>query len=165
MGDSKFPPVGLISDLQPWESPQYIPGDPHNLPALLDRPSHFQFTPSSSPLGPTGPATPIGAPAPLFDAHHYADMGGEVVQAVNVASIIVMPQPSARRNILLIRNSGTTNIFLSFGQDASANSVLKLASGQQVLFDEVVPQDDVYAFSDVAAGQVTAVQGTVSYSS
>lgn len=148
-------PVRLLSEREPWQSPQGLgPGSPHVLPAPLMRPGQRTFAPAiNAPYTPPGVA---GGPAvPMDDRYHYADMNGEQVVAVGLASLMVLASPAFRRNILAFRNSGTTNLFLCFGNDASQSSVFRLAPNVMILFDTVVPQDDVFCISDAAGGQLS----------
>lgn len=149
------PPVYLLSGRQPWESPQSLgDGAPHNLPPPIARPGLRTFQPVMdpglpAPLGPPGPSTPVD------DKYRYAEFNGEQVVAVGVADVLALVEPPQRRNLLMFRNSGATNLFIAFGSVATANSVLRLTSNQMVLFDTVVPQDEVHCISDVAGGQLT----------
>jgi hypothetical protein len=70
----------------------------------------------------------------------------------------VLPQAIGLRNLLILRNSspGAQVIFVSFGTNASTVSVLRLTAGQTVLFDTVVPQNEVNAIADVAGAILTA---------
>lgn len=155
--DEGMPPVGLLGDWAPFESPQHIPGAPHNLPPPIDRPGQRQFYPVGAPGGPATPAGP--AATPVDDPYRYATLNGETVVAVGTASIQVLAEPASRRNILGFRNSGATNLFIAFGNDATTNSFLRLAANVMVLFDTVVPQDDVYCISDAVSGQLTLIVG------
>lgn len=80
------------------------------------------------------------------------------VPQIGVAdSVLFLTQPSAQRNMLGFRNaSAAGNIYINFGAQADANSWLRLAPNDMLLFDTVVPQDDLYAIAD-AAGCVLAV--------
>jgi len=164
--DPMFPPVGLSSDLAPWESPQDIPGSPHNLPPPLDRPGLRAFQPVV-PFGPmSGPSpTPGGPYTAIFDLHHYCDLSGEQIIAVGTTSVSVLVEPTTKRNFLGFRNSGATVLFVAFGQNATPNSWLRIAANTMVLLDTVVPQDEVYCISDAAGGQLTLVVGTINYPS
>lgn len=164
--DDQFPPVELLSDLEPWQAPQYLPGAPHNLPPRMDRPGMRVFSPASLPGGLTpAPSDPGGPVAPVFDKHHYADLNGEQVIAVGVASVQVLAESSTKRNMLGFRNSsaGANVIFIAFGSNATTQSWLRLAQNEMVLLDVVVPQDEVYAISDAAAGSLTVIAGSISY--
>lgn len=149
-------PVRLLSDRLPWESPQSLgPGSPHNLPPPVMRPGLRTFqqqalsAPGALPVGPFGPAVPVD------DKYRYGWFNGETIVAVGVASVQALAEPAVRRNSLMLRNSGATNLFVAFGNNATTNSVLVLVANAMILFDTVVPQDDVYCISDAAGGQLT----------
>lgn len=147
-------PVDLLSPRLPWQSPQSLgPGSPHNLPPPLMRPGLRSFQPVSAvnPGASVGP----GPAAPVDDRYHYAELNGEQVIAVGVASVSVLLEPSYRRNLLWLRTSGATNIFIAFGSIATTNSILRLASNDMALLDMVVPQDELFAISDAVGGQLT----------
>ena len=152
----------ILSDWEPVNVPQVLPsGYPHNLPPLRDRAKWSPFT-GLSP----GDAPPPGiAPGPgvaFYDPHHYASLIQGVV-AVGVASIQILSEPVTRRNFLALRNSspGAEIIFVSFGSPALLSSWLRLGANQIVLFDDVTPQNDLYAISDLATGQVSFAFSTI----
>lgn len=161
---AQFPAVEYESPLLPFESPQRIPGNPHRLPP---RSARIRFPPDTLigsdideggllPPPPLLPAPPNDS-AWIIDPHHYAQVAKGVQNPVSVAAIQTpfLLQPETRRNFLSIRNgsaSGGANIYIDFGTSASALSPILLTPGQTVLFDTVVPQDDLYAFADAAAG-------------
>jgi hypothetical protein len=49
-------------------------------------------------------------------------------------------------------STGGQNLYIEFNGVATTGAWLKLTPGQIVLFDTVVPQDDLYVISDAAAG-------------
>lgn len=151
-------PVQLLSERLPWNSPQSLgPGSPHNLPPPMLRPGQRQFQPVQS----ANPSATVGGgpAAPIDDRYHYAEFNGEQVVAVGVASVSVLTEPAVRRNTLMFRNSGATNLFIAFGTGATTSSILRLAANEMALFDMVVPQDEVFAISDAAGGQLTIAVG------
>ena len=187
MNDPRFPPVGFLADNTPWGHPQYIPGQSaqqrppapvvdnsapgdgfykSSLPAsnvnsfpLMDN------TPGGSINGVAAPTTPpapgMGKPEPIRDAHHYAQM---ISLAVNVAttSAKFLDQPPTKRNILMLRNnSASANIYVEFGKDATTNSVLRITPNTVILFDVVVPQDDLYAIADAASAVLSFSFSTI----
>ena len=138
-------PVDLLSDRGVWDNPQYLPGSPHNLPppdSLLRRPG--------------APAAPA-----IFDPHHYARNVTNIAQTVDDVGGAVLLQSSQLRNMLGLRNVGSTAgefIYVSFGTPASANDTwLALDAGESVFFDVVVPQDDVYAIATTGASPRLAI--------
>ena len=83
------------------------------------------------------------------DENHYAFIVSLAATMVNIGSINFLTTPQGRRNFLAIRNtSATANIYLDFGKDATTNSVFKIAANGTLLFDAVVPQDDLYMIGD-----------------
>lgn len=167
-----FPSVGLLS---PVDNPNYIPGSPHNLPPRRDRPNIRGYigvpgqslvTDRRSGDGPTvggasgGPLSGYGA-EPFFNPHAYAQVI-EGTFVVTLASQKFLDQPDSWRNILMIRNSSAAaNIYVSFGRDASVTgSIIRLSSNQILLFDTVVPQDDLYVIGD-AAGSIAYGYSTI----
>jgi hypothetical protein len=87
--------------------------------------------------------------------HWYAELI-ESVAPVGVDSSIVIARPgNGVRNMLILRNSGATNLFIAFGNNASVNSTLRVTANTMILMDAVVPQNDIYAISDAAGGQLS----------
>jgi hypothetical protein len=132
-GDPVFP----VDNLEPWSNPSTMGGRP-----VAFR-SHENRLPSSGVV-------------PIFDSHHYARLNGSQPILVSpIVSAVVLAEPTIRRNFLALRNvDAAVNIYVDFGTEATLQSTFKLTPGQTVLFDTVVPQDDVYAISD---GGVSAV--------
>ncbi len=148
-----FPRVTL-GYLEPWRDPNYTPSSP------------MRETSVGSALLPMPGVVPSvrGGPQPgettsIDDAWHQAT----VVSSINLPSVITAPDqqaflvaPSTRRNLLMIRNASTggQNIFLEFGKACSTDTVILLVPNQILLFDTVVPQDDLYGACDVAGGRI-----------
>lgn len=159
----EFPPVELASPLQPFRHPQFIPPGPHNLPPPSQRPGARVFTGiAASDLAPS--VAPMGPLTPTFDRSRFVLLAGEGLTLAigTVAALLAVPSPSQLRSFLGLRNSGATNLFVAFGVQATVNSWLRLASNQMVLFDTVVPQDEVWVISDAPGGQLTAVTSNYS---
>jgi hypothetical protein len=125
---------------QPWEQPR---GNLHG-------PSRFPPAPVG---GATSPA--LRNPVQAVTASHWYAQIISVAFSVTTTSQRLLDQSAAWRNFLAIRNSSASaNIYVGFGLDASTTaSWLRLAAGTIVLFDTVVPQDDLYFIGD-AAGSV-----------
>lgn len=165
----KFPRVGLIETWAPVDAPQYIPGNPHNLPPRRDRPNRIGsgVTLIGGDDGPTGAPSTGGLggvdPIAIWNPHAYANIieGTFIVSATTSQKFL--DEPTSRRNLLMIRNSSAAaNVYVSFGRDASViGSIIRLAANQIVLFDTVVPQDDVYVIGD-AAGSIAYGYSTIS---
>ena len=154
-----FPPVDFLNKLTPFSAPQTIPGSPHNLPS--DRPVFRPFVGVSGPAPSTGPLS--GGGFEIVDLHHYASLITGLV-AVGIVSAVspFLTESGNRRNFLGFRNnSATANVFLDFGVNATAGSWLRLTPNQIVLFDAVVPQNDVYAFADAVGGSLAYAYSTI----
>lgn len=127
-------------------------------------------SPSGMPNGPRrmkngrARASQNGEPiAEIFDAARFAELNGEIYAPVDVTSALVLQGPASLRNMLGFRNSSTSAtaiVYIAFGGAATLSSWLYLAQNQMILFDAVVPQDDVYAISNESAAQLTIVQST-----
>jgi hypothetical protein len=146
--DPNFPAVQWLSPLEAWNSPTFMPGSPHNLPKeanIAQATNTAQYSFSFD-----------GATINAREPYRYASLQ-DVSFTVGTTSIKFLDAPIGKRNMLGFRNasSGTQNIFVSFGAQASTSAWLKLTPGQLVLFDAVVPQDDLYVIAD-AAGAVIA---------
>jgi hypothetical protein len=100
--------------------------------------------------------------SPIFDPHHYARLNGEQIFTLAVTtSELIAPRTGTLRNMLFLRNaSGAADVYVSFGNAASLNSILKLAAGDQILLDAVVPQDDIFAYSTVGGAQIVVASST-----
>jgi len=106
------------------------------------------------------PATPVYTRS----SHQYATTGGSSAVALTTASTLVLDETPTRRNFLMMRNAGGNPIVISFGIGTNIDTVLGVAPSapiylvpnQMILFDVVVPQDDVYA-STVAGVSALAI--------
>lgn len=113
------------------------------------------YTPGALPIGgnlpPTGRFQATAKKADVFDEHHYAKLNGsQAWPLVAATSTLVLPGPNTLRNYLMFRNaeaSGGANITIEFGNAAGPFAALLLTPGDQILFDTVVPQDDVFAYA------------------
>lgn len=174
--DPRFPAVEYLNILEGFQSPQRIPTGPHNLPPRGARPlrvygpngmelmgaqpasSVVQGTPPSAGLG-------VGEVMQINDPHHYAHVISAILNPVSTDAqnnAVFLNAPSGRRNMLSLRNqSATANLYVDFGKAANTLSPLKLTPGQTILFDVVVPQDDLYAFADAAAGILSYAYSTI----
>jgi len=123
--------IGNLSNLAPWSSPTFISGAPNNLP-----------TSSSSNLG---------DPIAIHENYRRASFLDTYV-VLGTASQLLINQSVVQRNALGFRNNTAPSfgavIYIGFGQDATILSWLQLLSGEQIFFDSVVPQDDIYAASN-----------------
>ena len=140
IGDPMNPDPGVFGrGISPWESPGRLNAGPRVDPPGIVRPK------VSFP-GKAG-ATHVTA------SHWYANIiEGFVAVAQNSGKFLDVPVTV--RNMLFLRNaSAAANIFIGFGNQAStASSILRLTPNTIILFDTVVPQNDLYAIADAAAG-------------
>jgi hypothetical protein len=150
MGDNNFPPVGWLNRREPWSSPQYVPGYPHNLPAKAD--AAVQTTTNFPGYSST---------VTITDPYRFASFV-DLSVITTTTSVKFLDQPIGKRNSLGFRNASTTNqvIYIGFGGNATTGSWLQINPGTIVLFDTVVPQDDLYVVSDVTAGVLAYVYST-----
>lgn len=88
--------------------------------------------------------------------HAYA-FTTEGIRLIGLADAILIPQSAQKRNLLMLRNSSPAAeiVFVSFNTTATTGSVIRLTVNQILLFDTVVPQDDVHVVSDTATGRVS----------
>lgn len=150
MAANDFPPVQYLSDLLPWESPTYIPPSPHNLPARPD-PAIQTTTRTGLP----------GDTVNVREAYRYASISSLSV-IIGTTSVKFLDQPIGKRNFLGFRNASTAgqNIYVDFNAQATTGSWLQIPPGSIVLFDTVVPQDDLYAIADAAGGVLAYAYST-----
>ena len=141
-----FPPVRLLSDLEAWSSPTYIPPSPHNLPVE-----------TASVSSDVAPSQVAGS-----ENYRYASIVDLTVIATTTSTKF-LDSPIGRRNILGFRNVSTVAgqiIFIGFGRDATANSWLQMQPGQITLFDTVVPQDDLYCLAATGTPTLAYIYST-----
>jgi hypothetical protein len=128
----------------------------------------LQSTPTQrNPQRGTSTLVPPSA-AFVLDPHHYANII-ELFVPVTTAAVQppVLTAPDTRRNFLMLRNCSTTiPIVIGWGKMPTANSVLYVAPGSpgvMVLFDVVVPQDDMYALAIGGSADLAIGYSTISY--
>ena len=137
------------SDRLPWSSPNYLPGAPHNLPKRAESTSSERSGVYSA-----------GESVNIRDQYHFASL---VTASVNVdtTSFKFLDQPIGKRNLLSFRNaSATQTLYIDFNSQATTGSWLALAAGAIILFDAVVPQDDLYVISSAAGGVLSYAYST-----
>lgn len=137
----EFPPVRPLPILRPWSAPQNA--DP------LPESRGLGIAAASGSLIEARQATAIR------EAHRYATINGSISFNLTTAPIQILAAPQNYRNFLAIRNSGTDSVAIDFGRDASASSTIVLIAGQTILFDTVVPQDDVSAVAVTGVGTMS----------
>lgn len=140
-------------DWLPWSNPNYIPGAPHNLPARPDP----AVAGSSGTAGLVVPGDVVN----VRENYRYASLI-TVSLTVGTTSIKFLDQPIGKRNMLGFRNASTAGqvIYIEFNGTATTGAWLALTAGTIVLFDTVVPQDDLYVISSAAGGQLAYAYST-----
>lgn len=139
------------SNLLPWDSPGFLSPAPHNLPKRTDTSS----TSSSAGLIVDGETVNIR------ENYRYASLVTTNL-TLSTTAIKFLDQPIGKRNFLSFRNASTGGqiIYIDFNSQATSNSWLALTAGTLILFDTVVPQDDLYAISSAAGGQLAYAYST-----
>lgn len=147
------PPVIPLPTLEPWAQPQ-----------SLDQLPRFD-TPENGPLIGRGNFAMPGANAsPVRDPHHYALLSGSASAVIDTTSVLILASPPTYRNLVIMRNIGTTNLYIDFGIAADPNRTpIRLVPNAILIFDSVVPQDDVFCISDAAGGIIGLSYSNVTY--
>jgi hypothetical protein len=168
---NEFDPVDPLATLVPWGVPQTLtqrPREENRGHPLVGGAGGFAAGENfSQPLAPNQAALIQAQPSQrVQDGWRRAIVNGTILASVDTASTLVLAQSDVSRNFLIIRNtSAGANIYINFGNDATAGlSTLLLAPNGFVGFDVVVPQDDVFAIADAAGGQLAISYSTVPYS-
>lgn len=165
MSDIQFnPPVGFIQSTRelhpapqgPHVGSVSIPyqrgGSPlRYTPDQLNAPSvDAQQTPSE-PLD----ITQMGA-ARVTNGSAWAVVVESSTAVSSVQSALILTTPQGRRNMLAFRNtSATANVYIGFGSAASTNNVFRITPNGMMLFDTVVPQDDIYVIADAVSATLS----------
>lgn len=148
---SNFPPFQYLNQRDPWGVPQYIPPSPNNLP-VRPEPGAVQNTTQTIASGST---------VDIREIYRYASV---VTVSLNVGttSIKFLDAPIGKRNFLGFRNAstGAQTLYIDFNAQATTGAWLALAAGTLVLFDTVVPQDDLYVIASAAGGVLAYAYST-----
>lgn len=146
-----FPPIEYLNQREPWGQPQYLPPSPHNLPVRPD-PGAFANTTQTLASGNT---------VDTREVYRYASV---VTVSLNVGatSIKFLDAPIGKRNFLGFRNASTGGqiLYIEFNAQATTGAWLAITQGTLVLFDTVVPQDDLYVISSAAGGVLAYAYST-----
>lgn len=145
-------PLNQPSDLEPWSSPSFIPGAPHNLPKRTE--------PGTSTAQQAGLVLP-GETLNIRENYRYASLVTASL-TVGTTSIKFLDQPIGKRNMLGFRNASTGGqvIYIEFNAQATTGTWLSIQPGSIILFDTVVPQDDLYTIADVAGASLAYAYST-----
>jgi hypothetical protein len=98
----------------------------------------------------------------VTEPYRYASIV-DLTVTTSTVSVKFLDQPIGKRNLLGFRNTSATPgevIYIGFGRDANALSFLSLVPGQIVLFDTVVPQDDLYVASATGTPTLAYIYST-----
>lgn len=81
---------------------------------------------------------------------------------VGTTSIKFLDQPIGKRNMLGFRNASTAGqiLYVEFNAQATTGTWLAINPGTLILFDTVVPQDDLYVIADAAGAQLAYAYST-----
>ena len=150
-----------LNECLPAVAPSIVNGGPGavGVPPSGDPPSVVAGAPDAGTV-------PAQVGTVIVDQWHLAEPieGNASTGGASAPSFITIPRAPVARNFLMIRNSaGAGNLYVSFGNAASLNSALQLVPGATALFDEVVPQGDVYVFSDTANVTFSYSYSTIAY--
>jgi calcineurin-like phosphoesterase len=126
-----------------------MPPSPHNLPI---RPVPGAGANTTQTLG--------GDAVNVREAYRFANVVS-ISATIGTTSIKFLDAPIGRRNFLGFRNaSATQTLFIDFNADATTDSWLQLTAGTIILFDTVVPQDDLYCISSASGGTLAYAYST-----
>lgn len=143
-------------DWEPWASPQFMPPSPHNLPSRPD--PAVQISPQEAT---TSSFYVAGETVATREIYRYASVTS-LALTIGTTSLKFLDQPIGKRNMLGFRNAstGTQVIYIDFNAAASTGSWLALNPGTILLFDTVVPQDDLYAIASAAGATLAYMYST-----
>ncbi|NBU71054.1 MAG: hypothetical protein EBS53_06315 [Bacteroidetes bacterium] len=142
-------PVSYLSERLPWSAPSIIGPAPHNLPSRPQPGTTQQNVQITTETLNTR------------ETYRYANLI-DLNVTVGTTSFKFLDAPIGKRNQLGFRNasSGTQVIYIGFGRDATTSNWLALAAGTIILFDAVVPQDDLYCVASAAGAILAYVYST-----
>lgn len=143
-------PVQWLNNREPWDTPQYIPGQPHNLPSRPD-PAVASSTVRDIPA----------SGLEVRESYRFASINS-VSLPVGTTSIKFLDAPIGKRNFLGFRNASTGGqiLYIEFNSQATTGAWLALNPGTIVVFDTVVSQDDLYVISSAAGGTLAYAYST-----
>lgn len=144
-----FPRVRPLGNRTPWSAPQTIEAVPE--------------VRTIRPAIASGAVVQAREAAPVREAHRYAQINGSIVIGDPTGDgVLALAAPQNFRNFLMIRCT-IGAVYVDFGREASVSSPLFLGTGAIVLFDTVVPQDDVYIRRDGLNGGVSIAFGNINF--
>ena len=137
----RFPPIRPLPTIEPWSAPQTLDAVPEIRKAR--------------PAIASGAIVQARDATPTREAHRYAQINGSVIFNVTTTNQLVLAAPQNFRNLLMMRNLGANVIYIEFGRDASTLATVALQPTQILLFDTVVPQDDMNAITSTGTSQLS----------
>lgn len=156
-----MPPVRFIgADALPGadENFQRIPGVPLRPAApAVQRSSLFPQPVAATPLTPA-PSKNIN------DPHHYANSITGNFLGATLDPFLLIQRNDVRRNLLGFRNTnaaGGADLYVDFGKPPSAQSWLVIPPTGIIMFDAVVPQDDVWVNGSAVNWSVAFIYSTI----
>jgi hypothetical protein len=145
----RFPPVRPLPTLDPWSAPQSLEAGPQSR--------------SIRPAIASGTVIQARDATATREAHRYAQINGSIVFNITPTNQLILPAPQNYRNILMFRNIGANIIYVEFGREAGTQSTILLQPTQILLFDSVVPQDDVNAISPAGSGELSVSFSNINF--
>lgn len=145
----RFPPVRPLPTLDAWSAPQKLDAQPEQRRMAVAIAS--------------GAAAQARSATATREAHRYAQINGSVIFQITTTPQLVLPAPQNFRNLLMMRNTGANVLYIEFGRDASNLSTIQLQPNQIILFDTVVPQDDVSAVTGAGTAQLSLSFSNVNF--
>jgi len=132
------PPITYLNNRIPADLPQYLPGHPNNVSPVMRPPTVQERFPTD---------------VYITEPHHFASVTEVAIIASNTYYVKFLDQPVSKRNLLMLRNGSTTNdlIYIGFNSVPSPFATLTIQGGQLIIFDTVVPQDDLYVVASAAS--------------
>lgn len=140
-----------------------------------NRPDRAAFGVGSGPMPAMGNVSAGGAYIPpdsasTYDLSQFVIVGGSKPFSVPQVSTLIVETPPSYRTYLHLRNAsgvGGANLYIEFGANAVADgagiagSGIRLEPNEQILWDDKIPQDDLYAIADAAGGLLVVSFGVI----
>lgn len=160
------PPVSSGPYLDAWPTVNSPQGN---------RPQRAQFGVGDGPMPVTASVSAGGATVPptsvsVYDLTQFVVIGGSKPFSVPQVSTLIIEAPPGYRNYLHLRNASGedgANLYVEFGANAIADATgvagsgIRLEPNEQILWDDKIPQDDLYAIADAAGGLLVVSFGVI----
>ena len=153
--DPRFPPIKQLLERAPWNI-----GPATVNPQIGDVTYRRGLQPSLTGGGlPTTPDAEFYKPIWVAMPHQYAMPIRVLIVVPNGASTNVpdITEAVGFRNFLMMRNASPTgtNVYVDFGIPASLDSPIRLEPNVMILYDQVVPQSDIFSYAEGPGGKLT----------